>query len=276
MTDFYKMDPSAWDMGTANLSLEEEAAYLRIVNAMHKHKSSIPDNDRVFAGMFRTSTRKARSLLSALYHAGKIQIQDGFVSNNRAVSDLVHRGFVTVSRAESGAKGGRVRAENAAKALKSIDVSQAIASSREEKSRVENSREEEAKASLSDSEDIRTAFLEYNNAAERQGWPKVQSFSPERRKLLSSRLRDAGGIDGWVAAIAKAEASDFICGRISRAWSGFSFDGLVSKSKFTRLMEGNYDNRNQSDGGTSDHSRVGSGTAAAFAAVAARHAGRTQ
>ena len=33
---FYKMDPGAWDFGTAELSLEEEAAYLRIVNAIHK------------------------------------------------------------------------------------------------------------------------------------------------------------------------------------------------------------------------------------------------
>lgn len=135
--DFYKMDPSAWDFGTANLSLEEEAAYLRIVNAMHKHKSPVPKNDRVLSGLFRCSTRKARSLVAALVEAGKIEIQDGFITNKRAVSDLVQRGFVSISRAESGAKGGRTRAENAAKALENNNTGQASASSREEKSRVE-------------------------------------------------------------------------------------------------------------------------------------------
>lgn len=131
------MDPSRWDNGTANLSLEEEAAYLRIVNAIHKHDAPVPNNDRVLAGMFRVSTRKARALVEALVNAGKITIEDGEIWNDRARSDLVHRGFVSNSRAESGAKGGRTRAENAAKALKENDQAQANASSRIEENRID-------------------------------------------------------------------------------------------------------------------------------------------
>jgi len=71
------MDPADWDFGTADMSLEEEAAYLRIVNAIHKHTGPVPDNDRVIAGLFRTSTRKARSLVNALIEAGKLTIEDG-------------------------------------------------------------------------------------------------------------------------------------------------------------------------------------------------------
>lgn len=133
--DFYRMEPAAWDFGTADLTLEEEAAYLRIVNAIHKHKAPIPSNDRVIAGMFRVSTRKARALLQSLIDAGKVSIQDGMIHNERAISDLIHRGFVSISRAEIGAKGGRNRAENAAKLLKSKDKGQAIGSTREEKRR---------------------------------------------------------------------------------------------------------------------------------------------
>lgn len=138
MADFYKMDPALWDVRTSNLSLEQEAAYLRIVNAIHKHKSPVPNNDRVLAGMFRVSTRKARSLVRALIDAGKIVTDGDYLTNERAVSDLVHRGFVSVSMAENGAKGGRKRAENAAKPLKNIDRDQATASYREEESREEN------------------------------------------------------------------------------------------------------------------------------------------
>ncbi len=138
MTDFYRMDPGAWDFGTAHLSLEEEAAYLRIINAIHKHKGPVPDSDRVLAGLFRVSTRKARSLLAALIRAEKVTVEAGFIWNERARSDLVQRGFVSVSRAESGAKGGRTRAENAAKALKGNDNGQVIASTREEKRREED------------------------------------------------------------------------------------------------------------------------------------------
>ena len=144
MSSFYKMDPAAWDFGTTNLSLEEEAAYLRIVNAIHKHDQPLPDNDRVLAGMFRCSTRKARALVAALVAAGKIQNVDGKIINEKAISDLVHRGLVSSSRAESGAKGGRTRAENYAKALENKDQAQAIASSRIEENREEK---EEANAS---------------------------------------------------------------------------------------------------------------------------------
>lgn len=138
MSQFYKMDPAAWDFGTSDLSLEEEAAYLRIVNAIHKHDAPVPNNDRVLAGLFRSSTRKARTLLDALLAARKVVIEDGAIWNDRARSDLVRRGFTSVSRSESGAKGGRTRAENAAKALENNDVEQAIASSRIEKNREED------------------------------------------------------------------------------------------------------------------------------------------
>lgn len=144
MSAFYKMDPAAWDFGTTHLSLEEEAAYLRIINAIHKHDQALPDNDRVLAGMFRCSTRKARSLVLALFKAGKIQIEGGMITNEKAISDLVRRGLVSNSRAESGAKGGRTRAENAAKSLENNDQVQAIASSRIEENREER---KEAKAS---------------------------------------------------------------------------------------------------------------------------------
>ena len=171
MSDFYRMDPGAWDFGTASLSLEEEAAYLRIVNAIHKHKGPVPDQDRVLAGLFRVSTRKARALVKALQDEGKITIEDGLIWNDRARSDLVQRGFVSISRAESGAKGGRTRAENAAKSLKDKDTDQAIASSREEKRREELS---EAKASDESPDfakqlwDRGVAFLERNGTPNRQ------------------------------------------------------------------------------------------------------------
>lgn len=172
MADFYRMDPGDWDFGTASLTLEEEAAYLRIVNAIHKHKGPVPCQDRVLAGMFRVSTRKARALVEALRLAGKITVEDGYIWNDRARKDLIHRGFVSISRAEIGAKGGRTRAENAAKARENKETGQAIASTREEKRREEIT---EAKASDGDAVDFAkaiwlngVAFLERNGTPNRQ------------------------------------------------------------------------------------------------------------
>ena len=111
--DYYRMDAARWNNRTCDLTLEQEAAYLRIVNAIHIHKGMIPNNDRVLAGLFRVSTRKARSLLDDLVLAGKVYVDGGMIGNERAISDLQHRGFVSEVRAKSGAEGGKAKAENA-------------------------------------------------------------------------------------------------------------------------------------------------------------------
>lgn len=208
---FYKMDPAKWDFGTAELSLEEEAAYLRIINAIHKHEGPVPNNDRVLAGLFRVSTRKARALVSALEAAGKITIEDGQIWNERARSDLVHRGFTSISRAESGANGGRKRAENAAKALKENDPPQAIASSREEKRREEYS---EANASGEIADPAKAVFdagisvlgkCGLTEARARQMVGKWRKANPGRDGEILTAIMDcgrAGAVDPipWVEA----------------------------------------------------------------------------
>jgi uncharacterized protein YdaU (DUF1376 family) len=188
MSAFYKMDPAKWDFGTANLSLEEEAAYLRIINAIHKHDGPVPDNDRVLSGLFRTSTRKARALVAALVVAGKLVIEGGQIWNERARSDLVHRGFTSVSRAESGAKGGRKRAENAAKALETNNPPQANASSR-----IEENREEEREAIASPkNEGSRGTRLprDWQLPSDWAAWAEGQGVRPEVVRREGERFRD--------------------------------------------------------------------------------------
>lgn len=107
---------------------------------------------------------------------------------------------------------------------------------------------------------VEAALTAYHEAAVRVGWPKVQKLTTQRRTTLEARLREAGGLEGWRAALAKAEASDFLCGR---AASGrpfcASFDFLTRASSFLKLMEGNYDNRpdpSQLPGGSGRLARV--------------------
>ena len=137
MSKFYKMDPSAWDVGTSSLSLEEEAAYLRIVNSINKHDAPVPNIDRVLAGMFRVSTRKARALRDALIEAGKIYVEDDHIWNARARFDVVSRQVHAEKHAEMSAKGGRRSAEVRSKALKNNKAGQPCGSSRIEKNRIE-------------------------------------------------------------------------------------------------------------------------------------------
>lgn len=92
-------------------------------------------------------------------------------------------------------------------------------------------------------DEVSEAVTAYNDAAARAGWPLVQKLTDQRRKALRGRLSDCGGIDGWRCALGKAEASDFLCGRTEKPWAGFGFDWITKPANFTKLMEGNYDNR---------------------------------
>ena len=87
-------------------------------------------------------------------------------------------------------------------------------------------------------DEIAACVSAYNATAERAGWPRVQTMNPKRRSALSARLRDCGGATGWEVALAKAEASDFLCGRTAKPFVA-SFDFRTAASQFTTLMEGN-------------------------------------
>ena len=85
----------------------------------------------------------------------------------------------------------------------------------------------------------------WNLAAVECGWPVVRRLTADRERKLYALLKN--GLDDWREALAKAKASDFLCGRTARSerhsgWR-FSFDAMVRDSFFTKILEGNYDNR---------------------------------
>lgn len=84
---------------------------------------------------------------------------------------------------------------------------------------------------------IGAAFDEWNTSAGRTGWPIVLKKTSGREVALRSLLRDEG-IDGWRAALRRAETSPFL-GRSPPQW--FTFDFLVQPKNFAKLIEGNYD-----------------------------------
>jgi len=97
------------------------------------------------------------------------------------------------------------------------------------------------------SAELEAAVFIWNEMAARNGLPGVQKLTSARRRKLGARLRDAGGIDGWRAAIEKVAGSDFLCGRIpGKSWRA-SFDFILDETKFAKVMEDSYAKRNNLD-----------------------------
>src|SRR5690554_2078430 len=121
MSDWYKMNPVDWNDGTDDLTLEQEAAYLRICHAIYITERAVRDNPFVIAGLLRCNERKAKRILAELVEAGKLVIEEGHISNRRAVEEVSNRNQTRTERKSAGSRGGVESGKARAKALKSND-----------------------------------------------------------------------------------------------------------------------------------------------------------
>jgi len=271
--------------GYMALTLEERGAYTTLLDMLYDRGEPIVENERLIAGYLGVSLRKARAVLESLIEKGKIRrVDGGLLTNDRFEKERENDAKTTRKLAENGSKGGRARAERAKSSSEINDTGQATlddGSSLLRSQKPEPEKKEEPKGSLpsvaGDSvpkmpEDIAAAFSAYNAAAVESGWPECRVYSKERQGALAQRLREAGGLSGWAVALSKAQASAHCCGDNDRGWR-CNFDFLTAKSKFTKLMEGNYDNRSPNgppgqgnSGGRRDahHSLVAGFAAAAY------------
>ena len=122
---WYKRYGGDFVHGTLELTLEQKGAFSLILDLIYEWGEAIPDNERWLAGICGVSIRKWRSLKNVLIGLGKIYLSDGKISNQRADIELENTAKMTRKRSESGAKGGRKRAENEAGSNKNNDLDQA-------------------------------------------------------------------------------------------------------------------------------------------------------
>ncbi|WP_172823716.1 YdaU family protein [Paracoccus aminovorans] len=239
-TPYFRFYPTDYEADTAHLTLLEDGAYSRLLRLCWMTPGcSLPDDEGWIFRRLRVrgddEKQAVRSVLNEFFR--KV---DGRICNDR----LAREHEQAVGRQEAASENGKKSAAKKA-SLKTNDF---ISTNQNQN---QNQEEEEDKSSLSSADDgavvqpideIAIAVSAYNASAASAGWPKVQVLNKTRRSSLKARLKDCGGLDGWVVALAKAKASPHLCGQNNRGWTA-SFDFLTSQSGFTKLMEGNYDDR---------------------------------
>lgn len=138
--EFYKMEYEAWDEGTELLTLEQEAALLRICHLMYRRRGPVLANPVLLGRIWRCHPNKARALLDALIAAGKLTQDGEHVTNARVTQELDARETRSRQARDAGQTGGRQSQENRRNSLKNNDPDQAKAQGRlklEEKIREE-------------------------------------------------------------------------------------------------------------------------------------------
>lgn len=109
--------------------------------------------------------------------------------------------------------------------------------------RAEGDNKKEVSKVKEDKELIAEAVSGWNDLASRVGLSACQKVTDGRKSALMARLKDAGGIEGWKAALEKIESSDFCTGK-KTTWKA-NIDFVLQESSFTKLMEGAYDNHSK-------------------------------
>lgn len=175
---WYKRCGADFIHGTMGLTLEEKGAYSLCLDLIYDRGGPIPDDARWLSGVCGVSIRKWNSLRENLIRAGKLYLSDGNLSNARADAEIVSAELSSRKLRESGAKGGRKRAENEARAKKNNDLGQATLKPKEEiREDIPLSKDKGASPQNSD----------------KQFWDNSKSY------LSSNGVNNPGGIIGkWV------------------------------------------------------------------------------
>lgn len=231
---------------TLDLDAKEIGAYMLILMSLWTRGGTLPNDPAKLKRVARVGRDWPR-IWDAIERY--FIIENGVISNGRLSQELHKVDTKRRINAHSGARGGR------AKALKDKEraLANATVSLQQPEPYLESKRDVTDVTSLfSDAEsgldppkanDLSKAVARYNDAAAKAPWPSVHKLNPKRSKLLRARLLECGGLDGWEVALRKAFDSDFCWGRTSRPFLGFCFDWMIKSDNFTKIMEGNYDNR---------------------------------
>ena len=147
MAEFFKHEIAKWNVATDDLTLEQEAAYHRVVAMIRLYERPLRHNLRSLSGMWRCNERRANRLLSELIDAGKLTIKDGCIHDEKAVKDALNLGQSRIDKQLAGRSGGIESGKSRRKAFKNNDTGEAPASTRLDETRQDQSRSGEERIS---------------------------------------------------------------------------------------------------------------------------------
>lgn len=139
MAEYYKHEIARWNVATDDLTLEQEAAYHRVVSQIRLYERPFRENYRVLSGLWRCNERRAKRLLAELVAAGKLVVDGGFIIDEKAVNDASTLRQSRVDKQLAGRRGGVESGKSRLKSLEDKETGEAPASTREEKRREEKS-----------------------------------------------------------------------------------------------------------------------------------------
>lgn len=233
--DFY---PTDFMRGVRGLTAAEVGVYTMLLCRIYEENGPVeyhPVRLSAYCGVRESVLTKAVDRLIVL---GRLEIENGMLSDDRAVKEITIR----ETKLKNSSRAGKASAEK-----RQQKQEQSATPVQQTFNHTDTDTEEEKKEDTNVSlaadhqpiDEVAEAVHAYKATAAQKGWPIPQQLDQTRRRAISGRIRDAGGVEGWRIAIDKAAGSEFL-GQ-ARPFSGFGIDWIAKPANFKKIMEGNYD-----------------------------------
>lgn len=252
------------------MSASETGVYITLIAMMYEASGPVIDDENRLARLCGLPLATFRKIKSTLIRDGKIYEIDGGLINDRAITEIEF----SEKKSNVASKSAKARwRENIVKSMVggcvcNTDAMQTqcypeslpdynIYSEPKGSSYIPDFDENESVPSSEETpvlsepnpkqaEAIK-AFEAYNATATRAGWPKATKLTGTRAAALKRRIAEAGGLEGWNAALAKAARSSFLCGGSDRGWRA-DLDFFLQAKSFLAVTEGKYDDTGKGSG----------------------------
>lgn len=230
---------------TMHLNAEQTGAYLLLIASYWCRGAPLPDDDRQLARVAKVSIFKWK---------GMVEILRPFfiISNGAWVHERLEYEILRSSERSASARASAYASAEQRARTSTVTGSKLVGNTELDiEDRSPNGEIVVSPKSQNDLHIIQTiaeAFDGWNHFAAEHDLPACQKRTTARRVAVRARLRDAGGIEGWRAALEKAAGVNWMFGDNKRGWR-LNIDTLVRESFFVKLMEGAYDNRDPPSGG---------------------------
>lgn len=172
---------------------------------------------------------KVVEVLNFCKELGLLKDEDGLVCNERILRQCEEVERRSATQRENVNKRWEKYRSNTAEAQPNNDGNTTVSERREERA-------------VSDKAKAEWLVARYHELC--PSLPKVRTIT-DARVTHSRTLLTTYGAEVIDEAFRKAEASDFLK-HGSGTWTGASFDWLLNKTNFAKVIEGNYDNRHRS------------------------------
>jgi uncharacterized protein YdaU (DUF1376 family) len=119
---YYKRFPRDFLDGTVGFTLEQKGAYSGVLDLIYMRGGNLPDDPGYIAGQLGCSVRKWNSLRDFLIERGKLQVENGLISNFRADYLLEETRKYRDQKAENRAGSNKNKAEEERASTKRAEI----------------------------------------------------------------------------------------------------------------------------------------------------------